>query len=201
MYYKAKLNREIVDALDYLRCVRYYPNVDRILALSEKDKNILPQGIISSSGQYIWQASVEGAEDQWEAFPDAAEGMYAGTVVLTEIGFDEYSAIRSLLDEGNTPIDPEPEPDPEPDTDEETLAWAKKKKIEHSFVAFKNPFWTNLLVIIIEIILSAGIIFTCVQPILDGDFETAFWTIAGPVFFGLVAFIFYQVSSKKHKMK
>ena len=77
----------------------------------------------------------------------------------------------------------------------------KKKKIEHSFVAFKNPFWTNLLVIIIEIILSAGIIFTCVQPILDGDFETAFWTIAGPVFFGLVAFIFYQVSSKKHKMK
>ena len=77
----------------------------------------------------------------------------------------------------------------------------KKKKIEHSFVAFKNPFWTNLLVIIIEIILSAGTIFTCVQPILDGDFETAFWTIAGPVFFGLVAFIFYQVSSKKHKIK
>lgn len=77
----------------------------------------------------------------------------------------------------------------------------KKKKIEHSFVAFKNPFWTNLLVIIIEIVLSAGIIFTCVQPILDGDFETAFWTIAGPVFFGLVAFIFYQVSSKKHKIK
>lgn len=132
MYYKAKLNSEIVDALDHLRCVRYYPNVDRILALSEKDQNILPQGIISSSGQYIWQASVEGAEDQWEAFPDVAEGMYAGTVVLTEIGFDEYTSIRSLLDEGNTPIDPEPEPDPEPDTDEETLAWAKKKKIELS---------------------------------------------------------------------
>ena len=60
---------------------------------------------------------------------------------------------------------------------------------------------TVTTLVIIEIILSAGIIFTCVQPILDGDFETAFWTIAGPVFFGLVAFIFYQVSSKKHKMK
>src|SRR5699024_9026095 len=77
----------------------------------------------------------------------------------------------------------------------------KKKKIEHSFVAFKNPFWTNLLVIIIEIILSAGIIFTCVPAIMDADIETAIFTTSGPVFCGLVAIIFYQVSSKKHKIK
>ena len=67
------------------------------------------------------------------------------------------------------------------------------------FIEGKKRVWTVTLVV--WLVVAIGIIFTCVQPILDGDFETAFWTIAGPVFFGLVAFIFYQVSSKKHKMK
>lgn len=128
MYYKAKLNSEIVDALDHLQCVRYYADIDRILRMSDTETE-KPQGIISSDGQYIWQASVDGSGDQWDTFPEDAKGKYSGTVVLYEIDAEEYKTIRDLLDEGSTPTDPEPEPDPEPSTDEETLEWAKKTKI------------------------------------------------------------------------
>lgn len=128
-YYKAKLNDDIVDALENLQCVRYYPNVKKILR--HTDKKTLPQGIVSSDGQYIWQAFVEGEEDKWEEFPDGISGV-SGNVMLVEIEQEEYDTIKALLDAGKQPVDPEPEPEPEPETDAETLAWAKKKKIELS---------------------------------------------------------------------
>lgn len=73
----------------------------------------------------------------------------------------------------------------------------QKKDIPHDFVVFKNHFWTNVLVIFVEIIICLGIIFTCIQPIIEHDFQTAFWTAFGPVFFGIVAWIFYNHASKK----
>ena len=60
---------------------------------------------------------------------------------------------------------------------------------------------TNTIVCFVEIILIVGILFTFIQPMLDKDWETAFWTIAGPVFFAAVALIFYQISAKKHHVK
>ena len=74
----------------------------------------------------------------------------------------------------------------------------KKKHYEQSFVAFKNKTWTNLLVCFVELILIVGTLFTFIQPMLDHDFETAFWTIAGPFFFALIAYLFYEVAGKKH---
>ena len=73
----------------------------------------------------------------------------------------------------------------------------QKKDIPHDFVVFKNHFWTNVLVVFVEIIVCLGIIFTCIQPIIEHDFQTAFWTAFGPVFFGIVALIFYNHASKK----
>ena len=92
-YYKAKLNDEIVDALGNLQCVCYYPKVKRILRILEK--NALPQGIISTNGQHIWQASVEGEEDKWNVFPEEALDQVDGTVVLVKIEEEEY---RKLLE-------------------------------------------------------------------------------------------------------
>ncbi|MBB1086049.1 glutamate/gamma-aminobutyrate family transporter YjeM [Limosilactobacillus fastidiosus] len=74
----------------------------------------------------------------------------------------------------------------------------RKKNIERPFEVFKNRFWTDVLVWFVEIILIVGIMFTFIQPMLEKDWQTAFWTIAGPVFFALVAWIFYSISSKKH---
>lgn len=77
----------------------------------------------------------------------------------------------------------------------------KKKDIERPFEVFHNRFWTDVLVVFVEAILIVGIVFTCVQPILEGDWQTAIWTIAGPVVFAIVALIFYQISAKKNGVK
>ena len=45
---------------------------------------------------------------------------------------------------------------------------------------------------------AVGIVFTCVEPLLEGDWVTAFWTAFGPVFFGIVAWIFYSRAERKH---
>lgn len=76
----------------------------------------------------------------------------------------------------------------------------QKKNIPHDFVVFKNRFWTNVLVVFVEIIVCLGIIFTCIQPILDHDLQTAFWTAFGPVFFGIVAWLFYRHAVRKHHL-
>ena len=75
----------------------------------------------------------------------------------------------------------------------------KKKDIDRPFVAFKNKTLTNIMVVIILLVLSLGIIFTAVEPILDHDYTTAFWTIIGPIFFGGVALIFYSTQSGRLK--
>ncbi|MDO4902914.1 MAG: glutamate/gamma-aminobutyrate family transporter YjeM [Limosilactobacillus sp.] len=75
----------------------------------------------------------------------------------------------------------------------------KKEGLERPFVAFKNPFWTNVLVVFVELILIVGILFTFIQPILEKDYQTAFWTIAGPIFFAIVALVFYQNAMRKHQ--
>lgn len=72
----------------------------------------------------------------------------------------------------------------------------KKMDLERPFEVYKNRTWTNVIVIFIMIILALGIIFTAVQPILSGDYMTAFWTVIGPVFFGFVAEAFYQYQSR-----
>ena len=77
----------------------------------------------------------------------------------------------------------------------------KKKQYDQSFVAFKSHTWTTILVLFVELILVVGTLFTFAQPVLDHDYETAFWTIAGPFFFAFVAYVFYQTASKKHGMK
>ena len=74
----------------------------------------------------------------------------------------------------------------------------KKKHYEQSFEVFKNHTWTTILVCFVEVILLVGILFTFAEPLIEHDYETAFWTIAGPFFFALVAFLFYQVAGKRN---
>lgn len=75
-----------------------------------------------------------------------------------------------------------------------------KKNLDRPFVVFKNRFWTDVLVCFVELILIVGIVFTFVQPLLQKDYQTAFWTLAGPIFFAIVALVFYQISAKRHNI-
>jgi len=73
----------------------------------------------------------------------------------------------------------------------------RRTDLERPFVIFKSRLWTNVIVTVVLIILVGGIGFTCLQPILDHDYMTAFWTIIGPIFFGAVAWIFYYNAQKR----
>lgn len=73
-----------------------------------------------------------------------------------------------------------------------------KKNLDRPFVFYKNQTWTWIVTAIVWLVLAISIIFTCVQPILDGDYSTAFWTAFGPVFFGIIAWIFYSHAERKH---
>ena len=73
-----------------------------------------------------------------------------------------------------------------------------KKNLDRPFVFFKNQTVTWIVTIVVWLVIAAGIIFTIVQPILQGDYSTAFWTAFGPVLFGVLAWIFYTRAEHKH---
>lgn len=73
-----------------------------------------------------------------------------------------------------------------------------KKDYPRKFRVFTNYKWTVALVVFVEIIVCTGIVFTIVEPILEGNYATAFWTGFGPVFFALIAWIFYEVSRRRN---
>ncbi len=73
----------------------------------------------------------------------------------------------------------------------------KRTDLERPFVVYKNKVFTNIIVGIVLLVLIAGIVFTCLQPIMAADYKTAFWTIIGPIFFGAVAWIFYHNAEKR----
>ena len=59
----------------------------------------------------------------------------------------------------------------------------QRTDIERSFEFFKSRKWTWTVTAVVLLVLVGGIIFTCVEPILRHEYDTAFWTIIGPVFF------------------
>ncbi|USS85313.1 glutamate/gamma-aminobutyrate family transporter YjeM [Fructilactobacillus myrtifloralis] len=71
--------------------------------------------------------------------------------------------------------------------------------IERPFVFYKNRIMTNVVVTIILIILILGIGFTAVEPLLEHDYQTAFWTIFGPVVFGLIGWLMYEFGLLKKR--
>lgn len=72
-----------------------------------------------------------------------------------------------------------------------------KKDYPRKFRVFTNYKWTVALVIFVELIVCTGIVFTVVEPVLEHHYATAFWTAFGPVFFALVAYVFYVVSKRR----
>lgn len=117
MYYKAFTDGKITDALEGFQCVRYFPEIKKILRCRENED---PEGIISGDGQKIWQ--VEG----WPKFPESVCERISGTVTLIEIEEEEYLVLKGALESGETVEQPESEPDPEY---QETLEYVKEKRI------------------------------------------------------------------------
>lgn len=71
-----------------------------------------------------------------------------------------------------------------------------KKGLDRPFVFFKSVKSSWIISIIVWLVVAIGIIFTCVEPILQGDPTTAFWTAFGPVLFGIIGWILYDIADK-----
>ncbi|MBU3180269.1 glutamate/gamma-aminobutyrate family transporter YjeM [Clostridium psychrophilum] len=77
------------------------------------------------------------------------------------------------------------------------IPFKKNKDIIKPFEMFKT--YKSAVVWTIVVIFTVGFanFFSILQPALTGDIKTTIWSIAGPVFFALVAFLMYRSYEKK----
>lgn len=66
----------------------------------------------------------------------------------------------------------------------------KRTDLNRPFVVYKKQSTANVISTIVFLVILFGIIFSCAQPIIDKDYQTAFWTIIGPILFGLIAWLY-----------
>ena len=81
-----------------------------------------------------------------------------------------------------------------------SFAFPKFKKlngIDRSFVVFKSQKSANIWGYVVTLTLFFANAFAIIQPSLDGDIKTTFWSLSGPVVFGLAAWIIYTRYEKR----
>ena len=69
--------------------------------------------------------------------------------------------------------------------------------IDRSFVVYKTQKSANFWGYVVTLTLLFANVFAIIQPALDGDMKTTFWSLSGPVIFGLVAWIIYTRYEKR----
>lgn len=77
-------------------------------------------------------------------------------------------------------------------------AFKKMKDVDRSFVVFKTQKSANFWGYVVTLTLVFANVFAIIQPALQGDFATTFWSLSGPVIFGLAAWIIYTRYEKKY---
>lgn len=73
----------------------------------------------------------------------------------------------------------------------------KKTEIHKPFQVFKSYNSALFASIIVTLTVGFANFFTVLEPALAGDMKTTIWSIAGPVFFSIVAFVMYSNYEKK----
>lgn len=77
------------------------------------------------------------------------------------------------------------------------IAFKKNKDIEKSFEIFKTYRSALVWGIIVTFTVGFANFFTIIQPAIDGDLSSTIWSIAGPLFFAIVALLMYNRYEKK----
>ena len=73
----------------------------------------------------------------------------------------------------------------------------KMKNIDRSFEVFKTQKSANIWGYVVTLTLFFANAFAIIQPAIEGDWKTTFWSLSGPVIFGLAAWIIYKRYEKK----
>ncbi|MBI6871429.1 glutamate/gamma-aminobutyrate family transporter YjeM [Clostridium aciditolerans] len=75
----------------------------------------------------------------------------------------------------------------------------KNEKIGKPFAVYKT--YNSAFIWTIVVVLTVGFanVFSIIEPAINGDMKTTIWSIAGPVFFSVVAWIMYSSYEKNNK--
>ncbi len=73
----------------------------------------------------------------------------------------------------------------------------KMKDVDRSFVVFKSQASANIWGYVVTLTLLFANAFAIIQPALDGDVKTTFWSLSGPVIFGFAAWVIYTRYEKR----
>ncbi|WP_412990359.1 glutamate/gamma-aminobutyrate family transporter YjeM [Pediococcus siamensis] len=74
----------------------------------------------------------------------------------------------------------------------------RRQDLNRPFVIYKTNFSVYTTTTLVLVVLTFGIVFTIIEPLLEHDLTTAFWTVIGPLFFGGIAWLFYDIRAKKY---
>ena len=78
-------------------------------------------------------------------------------------------------------------------------AFKRKTDIKKPFEMFKTQSSATIWTWIVLLTVGFANVFCIIEPAIDGDVPTTIWSIAGPVFFSVVAWIMYSSYEKKTK--
>ncbi len=73
----------------------------------------------------------------------------------------------------------------------------KLKNVDRSFVVYKTQRSANFWGYVVTLTLLLANVFAIIQPALEGDILTTFWSLSGPVVFGLFAWFIYTRYEKR----
>ncbi len=76
-------------------------------------------------------------------------------------------------------------------------SFKKLKDVDRSFVIFKTQRSANIWGYVVTLTLLFANAFAIIQPAIEGDMITTFWSLSGPVIFGLVAWAIYTRYEKR----
>lgn len=68
----------------------------------------------------------------------------------------------------------------------------RRQDLQRPFEIYTNQTWTWAITILVDLVLVFGILFTIVQPLLEGQYLDAFEMVIGPIVFGLIAWLMYN---------
>lgn len=72
------------------------------------------------------------------------------------------------------------------------IGFKRKQEIVKPFVVFKNYQFSVFMAVVVTFTVGFANFFTIIQPATEGDMSSTIWSIAGPVFFSIVALILYS---------
>ncbi|MGR3741139.1 glutamate/gamma-aminobutyrate family transporter YjeM [Companilactobacillus sp. DQM5] len=77
------------------------------------------------------------------------------------------------------------------------LGFKKDKTIEKPFEIYKGKTFYKVCVALVMFTVTFANVFTIIQPAIDGNLSQTIWSIAGPVFFTVVAWIMFNRYEKR----